>query len=81
MDTAVLTRDRVAAAQPLVELEGVRHLYGEGGAKDHIVLENVNLTLRSNEIVSLLGRAMGGTLRLASQPGRGLRAEVNLPAA
>jgi NitT/TauT family transport system ATP-binding protein len=57
MDTAVLTRDRVAAAQPLVELEGVRHLYGEGGAKDHIVLENVNLTLRSNEIVSLLGRS------------------------
>ena len=32
-------------------------------------------------IVSLLCRAMGGTLRLASQPGRGLRAEVNLPAA
>jgi NitT/TauT family transport system ATP-binding protein len=57
MDTAVLSRDRVAAAQPLVELEGVRHLYGDGGAKDHVVLENVNLTLRSNEIVSLLGRS------------------------
>jgi NitT/TauT family transport system ATP-binding protein len=57
MDTAVLTRERIAAAGPLVELEGVRHLYGEGGAKDHVVLENVNLTLRSNEIVSLLGRS------------------------
>jgi NitT/TauT family transport system ATP-binding protein len=57
MDTAVLGRDRVAAAQPLVELEGVRHLYGDGGAKEHVVLENVNLTLRSNEIVSLLGRS------------------------
>jgi NitT/TauT family transport system ATP-binding protein len=57
MDTAVLSRDRVAAAQPLVELEGVRHLYGDGGAKEHVVLENVNLTLRSNEIVSLLGRS------------------------
>ena len=32
-------------------------------------------------IVALLARAMGGTLRLISEPGRGLTAEVDLPAA
>src|SRR5260370_30896651 len=57
MDTAVLTRDPVSATGGLVEIEGVRHLYGEGGAKDVLVLEDVNLTLRSNEIVALLGRS------------------------
>ncbi len=57
MDTAVLTRDPVSGTGGLVEIEGIRHLYGEGGAKDLLVLEDVNLTLRSNEIVALLGRS------------------------
>jgi len=53
-DTAVLTRDPATATRPLVEIEHVRHLYGEGG---HLVLDDVNLTLQKNEIVSLLGRS------------------------
>jgi NitT/TauT family transport system ATP-binding protein len=56
METAVLTRDPVSAGNDLVEVRSVRHLYGEGG-KDHLVLDNVDLTLRSNEIVALLGRS------------------------
>jgi NitT/TauT family transport system ATP-binding protein len=46
----------VSAGGALVEIHGVRHLYGEGGAK-HLVLEDVDLSLRSNEIVALLGRS------------------------
>jgi NitT/TauT family transport system ATP-binding protein len=44
----------VSAAGALVEIRGVRHLYGEGG---HVVLEDVDLSLRSNELVALLGRS------------------------
>jgi NitT/TauT family transport system ATP-binding protein len=55
METAVLTRDPVSAAGDLVEVKNVRHLYGEGG--NHLVLDEVNLTLRGNEIVALLGRS------------------------
>jgi NitT/TauT family transport system ATP-binding protein len=44
----------VSASGALVEIRGVRHLYGEGG---HVVLEDVDLSLRSNEIVALLGRS------------------------
>ncbi len=51
MDTAVAPA-RVATADALVELSGVRHVYDE-----HVVLENVDLTLRGNEIVALLGRS------------------------
>ena len=57
MDTAVSARAPVAASPALVEVSGVRHVYGEGGAKDHLVLEDVDLSLRSNEIVALLGRS------------------------
>src|SRR3982074_1604197 len=57
MDTAVSARAPVSASAPLVEISGGRHLYGEGGAKGHLVLEDVDLSLRSNEIVALLGRS------------------------
>jgi NitT/TauT family transport system ATP-binding protein len=57
MDTVVSARAPVSAAGALVEVGGVRHLYGEGGAKGHLVLEDVDLNLRSNEIVALLGRS------------------------
>jgi len=45
--------------RPLVEVSGLRHYYGAspGG---HIVLDDVNLTLRDNEIVGLLGRSGSG---------------------
>src|SRR5580704_2025979 len=57
MDTAVSARTPVSASGALVEVAGVRHFYGEDGGKGHIVLEDVNLNLRSNEIVALLGRS------------------------
>src|SRR5437588_7624409 len=57
MDTPVVTRAPVAAAAPLVRVEGVRHVYRAGEANDHLVLEDVNLTLSDNEIVALLGRS------------------------
>jgi NitT/TauT family transport system ATP-binding protein len=42
---------------PLVEIEHLSHIYRQGGAGDHAVLDDVNLTLRDNEIVALLGRS------------------------
>src|SRR3979490_1474332 len=57
MDTAVSVRPPVSESGALVEVGGVRHLYGEGGAKGHLVLDDVDLSLRSNEIVALLGRS------------------------
>jgi NitT/TauT family transport system ATP-binding protein len=42
---------------PLVEIEHLSHVYRQGGAGDHAVLADVNLTLRDNEIVALLGRS------------------------
>jgi NitT/TauT family transport system ATP-binding protein len=46
--------------RPLVEVRNVRHLYGKSGSSDLLVLDNVDLTLRSNEIVGLLGRSGSG---------------------
>src|SRR5438105_1894283 len=45
------------AAAPLVEIEHLSHVYRQGGAGDHAVLDDVNLKLRDNEIVALLGRS------------------------
>jgi NitT/TauT family transport system ATP-binding protein len=42
---------------PLVATEHLSHVYRQGGAGDHVVLDDVNLTLRDNEIVALLGRS------------------------
>jgi len=42
---------------PLVEIEHLSHVYRQGGAGDHAVLSDVNLTLRDNEIFALLGRS------------------------
>ncbi|MBV8751830.1 MAG: nitrate/sulfonate/bicarbonate ABC transporter ATP-binding protein [Hyphomicrobiales bacterium] len=42
---------------PLVEIGHLSHVYRQGGAGDHPVLDDVNLTLRDNEIVALLGRS------------------------
>ena len=45
---------------PLVEVEGLRHVYGNGAGLGLVVLDDVNLTMRSNEIVGLLGRSGSG---------------------
>ena len=54
-----LTIDRPADA-PLVEVKGLKHVYGSGTGPGLVVLEDVNLTLRPNEIVGLLGRSGSG---------------------
>jgi NitT/TauT family transport system ATP-binding protein len=54
-----LTADRPFDA-PLVEVKGVKHVYGKGGGSGLLVLDNVDLTLKSNEIVGLLGRSGSG---------------------
>jgi NitT/TauT family transport system ATP-binding protein len=42
---------------PLVVVDHVRQLYAKGSGDHLLVLDNVNLTLRRNEIVSILGRS------------------------
>ena len=45
----------------LVEVRNVKHVYGKGGGgAGLLVLEDVDLTLRPNEIVGLLGRSGSG---------------------
>jgi NitT/TauT family transport system ATP-binding protein len=45
----------------LVEVRNVKHVYGKGGGgAGLLVLDDVDLTLRSNEIVGLLGRSGSG---------------------
>ena len=45
---------------PLVEVKHLKHVYGKGSGPGLVVLEDVNLTLRPNEIVGLLGRSGSG---------------------
>jgi NitT/TauT family transport system ATP-binding protein len=54
-----LTMEHPAQA-PLVEVEGLRHVYGNGQGPGLVVLEDVNLSMRPNEIVGLLGRSGSG---------------------
>jgi NitT/TauT family transport system ATP-binding protein len=56
MDTAVAT----TVASALVEVDGLRQIYPKGGASDLLVLDDVSLALRDNEIVALLGRSGSG---------------------
>jgi NitT/TauT family transport system ATP-binding protein len=44
----------------LVRVEHLRHLFRKGGASNLLVLDDVNLCLRENEIVALLGRSGSG---------------------
>src|SRR3979411_2511619 len=41
----------------LVTIDHLRHLYDKGGAEDVVVLDDVGIELRDNEIVALLGRS------------------------
>jgi NitT/TauT family transport system ATP-binding protein len=45
---------------PLVEVKGLKHVYGKGGGAGLLVLDDVNLTLKAGEIVGLLGRSGSG---------------------
>jgi NitT/TauT family transport system ATP-binding protein len=51
MDVLATTTDA------LVDVEHLRQAYPKGGGGESVVLDNVTLTLRDNEIVSLLGRS------------------------
>jgi len=53
----VLARVPSSTTLPLVAVEGVRHVYRHGDAGEHVVLDDVRLTLHDNEIVALLGRS------------------------
>jgi NitT/TauT family transport system ATP-binding protein len=44
----------------LVEVRDLRHVYGKGGGANLLVLDHVDLTLKPNEIVGLLGRSGSG---------------------
>ena len=48
------------ADAPLVKVDGVSRTYHKGGGNDLLVLQDVSLELRANEIVSLLGRSGSG---------------------
>jgi NitT/TauT family transport system ATP-binding protein len=50
----------VDAASNLVEVRHVKHVYGKGGGAGLLVLDDVDLTLKPNEIVGLLGRSGSG---------------------
>jgi NitT/TauT family transport system ATP-binding protein len=52
-----LAMERPAA---LVEVQGLKHVYGKSAGPGLVVLDDVNLTLRSGEIVGLLGRSGSG---------------------
>jgi NitT/TauT family transport system ATP-binding protein len=56
-----LAMERVAQAErPLVDVRGLKHVYGNGAGPGLVVLEDVNLSLKPNEIVGLLGRSGSG---------------------
>jgi NitT/TauT family transport system ATP-binding protein len=46
--------------QDVVSVRDISHFYHKGGGSDLLVLDHVDLTLRENEIVSLLGRSGSG---------------------
>jgi NitT/TauT family transport system ATP-binding protein len=52
--------DDAEFAGPLVDVRKVRHFYRKGGGADLLVLDDVNLELKDNEIVGLLGRSGSG---------------------
>ncbi|HEY2050495.1 MAG TPA: nitrate/sulfonate/bicarbonate ABC transporter ATP-binding protein [Caulobacteraceae bacterium] len=58
--TVTLERPQQLTA-PLVEVKGLKHVYGGSrGGQGLVVLEDVDLTLNSGEIVGLLGRSGSG---------------------
>jgi NitT/TauT family transport system ATP-binding protein len=56
-----MTLERPAQTDaPLVEVKGLKHVYKNGGGAGLLVLDDVNVSLKPNEIVGLLGRSGSG---------------------
>jgi NitT/TauT family transport system ATP-binding protein len=70
-------KDRAHGLETLLTVDGVSHTFGKGTASQRLILDDVSLALKSNEIVSLLGRSGSGKstlLRIMAgllQPSRG----------
>jgi NitT/TauT family transport system ATP-binding protein len=56
----MLMNPQASARAPLIEVKGVRHLYHKGSTPDLVVLDGVEMTLWTGEIVGLLGRSGSG---------------------
>ena len=60
-DTAVAAPPAaLASGRSLLEISHVRQAYSKGSGNELLVLEDINLDLKSNEIVGLLGRSGSG---------------------
>src|ERR1700716_1408335 len=57
MDQPLAASAPASLRGPLVTIDHLRHLYDKGGAEDVVVLDDVGIELRDNEIVALLGRS------------------------
>src|SRR5258708_37929247 len=57
MDQPLAAPAPTSLHRPLVTIDHLRHLYDKGGAEDVVVLDDVGIELRDNEIVALLGRS------------------------
>jgi NitT/TauT family transport system ATP-binding protein len=49
-----------ASPGPLVDVRHIRHFYDKGGGANLLVLDDIDLQLKDNEIVGLLGRSGSG---------------------
>jgi NitT/TauT family transport system ATP-binding protein len=59
-DIAIEDRPINQTGDVLLEVQSIRQAYAKGGANDLLVLDGVSLTLKSGEIVGLLGRSGSG---------------------
>ena len=59
-DVATADRAPVKNDDVLLEVQSIRQAYPKGGGADLLVLDGVSLTLKSGEIVGLLGRSGSG---------------------
>ena len=59
-DVEIVHRPLGQTSDVLLEVQSIRQAYAKGGANDLLVLDGVSLTLKSGEIVGLLGRSGSG---------------------
>ena len=77
--TEAALAERPATGADLLNITGVRQVYTKGSGADLLVLDDINLDLRKNEIVGLLGRSGSGKsslLRIIAGLARPVAGEV-----